>query len=218
MKKKLQKLIVFGLAVSMMVAATVMGTIAYLTDTQEVTNTFTVGKVDIWLHETDVDLMGQPVGNNVHTGWGNQYHLLPGQTYTKDPTVTVVNGSEESYIRLIVEITDLADVKAVFGEDFLPQNFVEGWEPTVWVSTGNVTVENNTATYEFRYKEAVKPDGTNLVLPALFQSFTVPGTVTGPQLATLTEMKIKVTAHAIQTATFDSADAAWAAFDAQINA
>ena len=74
-----------------------MGTMAYLTDkTQVVENTFTVGKVGISLDEAVVNEYG--VETTGRTEEGNEYKLIPGHTYVKDPTVYVDSNSEEAYL------------------------------------------------------------------------------------------------------------------------
>ena len=45
----------------LLVAASVMGTMAYLTSKDEVKNTFTVGNIKINLDEAKVDQMGDPI-------------------------------------------------------------------------------------------------------------------------------------------------------------
>ncbi|MFR6087431.1 MAG: SipW-dependent-type signal peptide-containing protein [Oscillospiraceae bacterium] len=72
----------------LLVAAGVFGTLAYLTGTDTVNNTFTVGNVKITLDEAKVTTDGTPV-EGADRVKANEYHLLPGHTYTKDPTVTV---------------------------------------------------------------------------------------------------------------------------------
>ena len=52
----------------------------------------------------------------------------------------------------------------------------------------------------------------DLVLDALFDTVTVPSTMTGEQLATIAALEITVEAHAIQATGFTNADDAWTAF------
>lgn len=211
------KALLLVMSALLLVVSTVFATMAFLTSKDEVKNTFTVGKVAITLDETDVDIYGEEEGTERVKA--NEYKLLPGHTYIKDPTVHVKANSEESYIRMIVTITDYADVLTVFGADFLPQYFVGGWDNAIWVSTQEVKVDNNTATYEFRYYQTVNTlDGNDLDLEPLFTTITVPGTVKNDALALLEEMDINVVAQAIQADGFGGdANAAWAAFDAQVN-
>lgn len=64
------------------------GTIAWLTDsTTPVTNTFTVGNIDITLAETT----------------GDSYKMVPGNTIAKDPKVTVEGGSEACWLFVKIE-------------------------------------------------------------------------------------------------------------------
>ena len=226
MKTK-SKALLLALCAVLLVAASVLGTLAYLTSQAEVKNTFTVGKVAINLDEMDVTKT-----DGSRTEEGNKYHLLPGQTYVKDPTVTILEGSEESYVRMIVKVSNYSNLKAAFpadkyptwynGEDFLLQYLVTGWDAGKWVSTNLVTVTDDVATYEFRYYQTVKgpaenkddkTDGTKL--EALFTNIVVPGTVNNNELPNLQNVTITVQAHAIQIAGFNTANDAWVAFDKQ---
>ena len=211
------KALLLVMSALLLVVSTVFATMAFLTSKDEVKNTFTVGKVAITLDETDVDIYGEEAGTERVKA--NEYKLLPGHTYIKDPTVHVKANSEDSYIRMLVTITDYEDVLTVFGADFLPQYFVGGWDNAIWVSTQEVKVDNNTATYEFRYYKTVDTlNGQDLDLEPLFTTITVPGTVKNDALALLEEMDINVVAQAIQADGFGGdANAAWAAFDAQAN-
>lgn len=217
-----KKTIVLILTVVMLFGTAVGGTLAYLTSVKTVTNTFTVGKVEIKLNETAVDETGTPVAGADRVS-GNEYHLIPGQTYIKDPTVTVMAKSEEAYIRMLVTITDLADVKAAFGiadgEYFLPQYFVNGWDPAIWETTGVVVEDTtkDTAVYEFRYYKTVANTGdTDVSLEPLFTDFTVPGEMDNAAIGKLAEMQIIVEGHAVQAAGFTAEDMAWLAFDKQV--
>lgn len=220
--KTAKKMVIYGICALLIATTSILGTLAYLTDSEEVTNTFTMGKVSIILNEAKVDEAGKPEGNTRVTS--NAYKMIPGMTYVKDPTMTVENGSAEAYVRMLVKINCYKELQDIFNNQFLPQNFVKGWDDTVWVSTRVVDVDTtaNVATYEFRYKEAVKADTADVKLEPLFTEFTVPGEFDGDDLAKLNGFEIKVIGHAIQTGSFvDNAgnadvDAAWAAFDAQI--
>ena len=120
MKTK-SKALLLTLCAVLLVAASVLGTMAYLTSTDTVENTFTVGKVAIKRDEAKVNTDGTPV-EGADRVKGNEYHLLPGHTYTKDPTVTVKAVSEASYVRLKVTFNNAEDLIALctdpeFAED-----------------------------------------------------------------------------------------------------
>ena len=223
MKKNNTALLTLVCAI-LLVVATVFGTLAYFTDQDTVVNTFTVGNVDIELNESDVD----NDGNNKQ----NDYHLQPGLSYDKDPAVTLVKGSEESYVRMIVTVEDYAKLKAAFPKDkvfggkevykdwyvtvgeqevFLLENLIDGWDKTKWEC---VAISAN-GVYEFRYTEKVAAPNADVKLPALFTDVVIPGSVNNTELANLQNFDITVVAHAIQTAGFADANAAWAAFDVQ---
>lgn len=85
----------------LLVVASVFGTVAYMTSKDQVKNTFTVGKVAINLDEAKVTEDGKLV-EGADRVKENSYKLLPGLTYTKDPMVTVLDGSEASYVRMKV--------------------------------------------------------------------------------------------------------------------
>ena len=88
-----------------------------------------------------------------------------------------------------------------------------GYDSTNWNYKGNTeNATANTRTYEFWYKEAVAAPTTDVALDALFDSITVPGTITSTQLETIKGMTITVNAYAIQADGFADAAEAWKAF------
>ena len=101
MKKKTLALV---LALTLLVAGVVGGTLAWLTDrTAEVKNTFTVGDINIDLTETTAN-----------------YKMVPGNTIAKDPTVTVKANSEACW--LFVKVTESANLG-----DYITYNIADGW-------------------------------------------------------------------------------------------
>lgn len=120
------KALLMSLCAVLLVAASVLGTMAYLTDSKDVKNTFTVGNVTIKLDEAKVDEKGNLVKNQDDTladrVTRNEYKLLPGHTYVKDPTVTVLAPSVESYVRMKVTFNKASQIIAMctdpeFAED-----------------------------------------------------------------------------------------------------
>ena len=209
---KRSKPLVLALCAVLLVVGTILGTVAYLQDTASVVNTFTVGNVHLKLDEAVVDEKGEPTGGRTETG--NAYHLIPGETYTKDPTVTVLKGSEESYVRMMLTLNCASELDAIFAPNgaVLTEIF-KGYDATKWTYVDVTRGNDNTITYEFRYFETVEAeDNADLVLDALFDTVTVPNAMTGDQLATIADLKITVEAHAIQATGFANADDAWTAF------
>lgn len=96
MKKFSTKVVALTLAAGLLVGGTVGGTVAWLMDkTASVTNTFTVGDVEISLIEN---------GNAIDTDTTiNSFKIVPGTTQKKDPTVQVKANSEDSWIFVKIE-------------------------------------------------------------------------------------------------------------------
>lgn len=211
--KTRSKALLLTLCAVLLVAASVLGTMAYLTSTDEVTNTFTVGQVKIRLDEAKANPDGSLVANADRVK-ANEYKLLPGHTYNKDPMVTVLSGSESSYVKMTVTFSKANELDAIFapgGADLT--SIFNGYDAAKWIAKGNTKdATANTRTYEFWYKETVGAPTADVALDALFDSITVPGTITNEQLATIEGMTITVNAYAIQADGFANAEAAWAAF------
>lgn len=238
------KALLLSFSAVLLVAASVLGTMAYLTDKDSVVNTFTVGHVAIKLDEAKVNDNGDPVKkdgdgytkvdnpDDAERVKENDYHLLPGHTYTKDPTVTVVKGSETSYIKMTVTVSYASQLDEIFdelnkgkgdNEKIGVADVLTGFDSTKWTYKGNTKdTTANTRTYEFWYKESVDASNADVKLPALFTTIKVPGEVTGKQLATLVtvdddgkvtdQLKITANAYAIQADGFNTAAAAWEKF------
>ena len=227
--KKTRKILLMAACAILLVCISVGATVAYLTSTDSVTNTFTVGNIQIKLDEAKTNADGTAVSPATRTEEGNEYKLLPGHPYIKDPTVTVVKGSEESYVRMLVKVENIDKLKAAFPQAsysdyytadglFLLEKLCGGWDSTIWMYNSykaeNTTDGKQNGIYEFRYKTTVTTTATaDTKLPALFATITVPGTVANDELANLAKVKIVVTAEAIQKDGFADANAAWAAFN-----
>lgn len=215
------KALILSLCAVVLVTTSIIGTIAYLTDQDEVVNTFTVGKVDITVNEEKVNPDGTPTIEDDDRVKGNEYHLIPGKTYVKDPTMTVIKGSEESYVRMLLTINNLSELDAIFAPDGVDLTTIfGGYDGTKWIYEGETeNTADNTITYEFRYVSTV--DATeateDMVLEPLFDTFTLPGAINAEELKTISDLKITVVGHAIQAEGFADEDAAWVAFDVQVN-
>ena len=131
--------------------------------------------------------------------------------------VTVEDDSEESYVRMKVEVENIDQLKAVFTDTsyygtngvFLLQKLVGDWDNAKWASVGyEQSADGKTGTYEFRYYQKTGP----ATLEPLFTTITIPGSVDAAGLEKLGNVQIKITGEAIQAEGFANADAAWAAF------
>lgn len=224
--KKMKKVLVLLGCAALLVVGSVAGTMAYLTSTKEVKNTFTIGKVAIEMDEAKVNTDGEPLdagGTVVAVAAAerrnhNTYKLMPGKTYTKDPTIKVNASSEDCY--LFVEVV----------------NGIENYETkdnnkkiqTQMTTLGWKKVSNEDNVYYY-----YGPTATNGVVAAaatvkVFDNFTIDENADSVQYwSDITEENafINVTAYAIQVEGFNDSEksheenitAAWVALDNQLN-
>lgn len=199
---KKSKAILMALCAVLLVAASVMGTLAYLTSTDSVTNTFTVGKVEITLDEADVNADGTPVQGADRVD-ANEYHLLPGHTYAKDPIIHVDANSEKCYlfVKVVNEIAAIEEkgtTEAPAATTVAAQMTANGWK-AVDGQTGVFVYTKNT---ENPFAVA---GGENVTV---FEKFIIDDDVDNATLANYSNKKITVTAYAIQADGFADETAA----------
>ena len=116
-KKKFSgsKLFMMAVALVLVVCSVVGGTLAWLVaKTDPVVNTFTYGDINITLTETDTNKDGDGDPNT------NQYPMIPGQSIEKDPAVTVLANSENSWLFVKLEKSENFD-------SFLSFEIADGW-------------------------------------------------------------------------------------------
>ena len=183
------KALVLSLCAVLLVAVSVFTTIAFLKASDSVENTFTVGKVSITLDEAKVNEYGNTVSGADRVK-ENTYKLIPGRSYTKDPTVHFAAGSEASWLFVKVE-NGLSAIEA--DTTIAAQIVANGWTA---LGAGNDGI----------YYRKVGATTVNLDYP-VFGSFKLSGNAA---VASYAAAKITVTAYAIQAEGFDTAAAAWA--------
>ncbi len=214
----------------LLVAGSVAGTLAYLTSRSQVVNTFTMGKVDIDLTETKVDddgnvltdEDGNPTGERTDDEDNtNNYRLVPGAVYVKDPTITVKADSEEAYIRMIVTISNWKEMAGFVEND--PAGLFTDLNDAVWNLKAS-TPSGDDLILEYRYgvtgekgwvDATAVGTTTDVDLAPLFTELTIPGEIQMEDVDDLEGFEIDIIGHAIQANGFASADAAWAAFAEQ---
>ena len=187
--KTFKKALLMSVCAVALVVASVMGTMAYLqAETDPITNTMTVGKVAITLDESKVNLDGTVV-DGADPVTQNDYKLVPGQTYTKDPEVHVTAGSENCY--LFVEIVnEITAIEKSGATTIAAQMAAKGW-----------TKIGDTNVY---YHGTVAEAGNDV---PVFDSFTISEDV--DDLLSYEGKTITVKAYAVQAEGFADAVAAW---------
>lgn len=190
-----KKLITAIIALSLVLCCLIGGTAAWLMDTSDdVTNTFTVGDINISLiehaYETDdTDMISKTVSNK------NTYPLIPGTVYAKDPTVTVKAGSEDCY--LFIKVTETNNPSTYLDYTL---NFT-GWEKLeegVYYRT--VSKSDEDQSWKLLANDQVK----------VRENVVKPGTTgTGVVVMPTVEPVLSFKAYAVQSANVANAAAAW---------
>lgn len=185
------KALVLTLCAALLVVTTVFATMAFLTSSDDVVNTFTVGKVGISLDEADVDGYGSMItrsdGSNVDRVQANEYKLIPGHSYVKDPTVHVNADSEGCWLFVKLE-NGLKDIVAdTTIEDQIVAN---GW----------VLIDADANIYAYSNVAYANDD------VVVFESFTLTDDAAVDRYA---DAEIVVTAYAVQRDGFNTYADAW---------
>lgn len=193
MKKKVTAI---ALAVCILAVAVIGATMAYFTDTDSKTNTFTFGKVDIDLTEKSNEDKEKGVkAGTVGTDGGITYPgVLPGLVYSKIPTVTVKDDSLPAYVVITATIPIIYDWDGLFNGTFDDVHF----------NMKKERVGENTI-YYFYAIDPVQPGKS--VTP--FTQVKINPALTQNDVAEKFDMVIN--AYAIQTDGFNSTGEAFAA-------
>ena len=113
-----KKILATCLVVCLLATAIIGTTLAYFTDTDGKTNTFTVGNVDITLTEPNWDISGA----------GDAPEVYPGEPLAKDPTVTN-DGKNPCFVRIKVTGLDclMPEGMITFRTDYVDGKLGDGW-------------------------------------------------------------------------------------------
>lgn len=195
--KKMYKAMLLVLCAVLLVAGSVMGTLAYLQmKTETVTNTFTTGKVEITLKEYAIKADGAAdTSNEIDATTADQtlggIKLVPGRKIHKNPFITVAQGSEKCYLFVKVENTLSADVATI------------DWTAGDWTLIEGTNI--------YYYKEVVDASQAAKKVD-VFKSITCENDIQKYESVG----NIAITAYAVQAEGFEgefavAANAAWAA-------
>lgn len=190
-----KKILLLLLCVVVIGSLTVAGTVAYFADTDAATNTFSIGEVGLTLDEAKVNPDGTVVPNAERVS-ENEYHLVPGYTYTKDPIVHIDADSSDAWIFVRV-VNEIAAIEG--GTTVARQMAQNGW-----------TQISDEGVYAY---ERIVSAGEDIVV---FESFTIKGDgVDAEKLKEYDGKTITVTGYAVQADGFDTAAKAWDAYTEQ---
>ena len=217
----MKKVVAIVLAMVLVAVAAVGATMAYLTDTKTVTNTFTVGDVKIKLDETNInDPEGDRVTANTYT------NITPGIVYTKDPVVTNT-GKNDAWVRVTVTIENGMNWLGLYNENvwtapqeeaftaLIDDSLGDKWSLEDIAYVANATRGTTDFVATLKYAEKLSKDQ---VTSAAFKEFVLPANASASDITTRIsqngEFHIDVVAEAIQADGFTTWEDAFEAFDA----
>lgn len=131
-------------------------TLAYFTDNADTENVITMGHVDVELTEPNFN------GGTENTITG----VMAGQTITKDPTITLAEGSLDALIRVKLEITGFEEFETEKGNQYV-EDVIDGLniDGTKWKKVG-----------DYYYYASALSDETGKNTAVLFDEVVIPTT------------------------------------------
>lgn len=202
----MKKSFIMALALVLVLGIAIGGTVAWLTaSTDPVTNTFTVGDIDIELKETKKPDGTENADKSAVTNWSAQ--LVPGKEYTKNPVVSVEastnvdvylfvkfeeNNNPSNYLTYTSTLNDTNNWKQGKGEKTTENPDGDGIPKNVWYR--EVKIGDTTKSWRLL-------DGDKVTVKDTLTKDNMPAANATPVL--------KYTAAAIQMDGFDTAADAW---------
>ena len=224
---KARKILVSLAALALVAAISIGGTLAYLTSTDKVENTFTVGKIGMTMDEALVNEDGKPVKRSEDgttlTEVGNpgeatrvnenSYKIMPGHTYTKDPTIYVAAKSEASYVFIAVK-NEVAKYEAATASGGYTQ-INDQIMANGWIAATDITAPTG---YTIYYKTQAATGNTAETLP-IFSNFKIADNAESVDGYANFNGNVNIFAFAVQQDGFTGYANAWAeaGFGAKLN-
>lgn len=183
------KFIIGTLAAALLLVIPVSSSLAWLTASSDpVVNYFAGSTIALTLDESPVDTDGKTTeGDRVKE---NHYKYVAGAVLDKDPTVTILKGSEECYVYVCVD-------NELPAELFTLNINTDAWE--------QVGASENMVIY--RYSSVVASSDEDTVLTPIFTTVTISEDLTAGDIEELGSRTLSVTAFAIQTASLETGEA-----------
>jgi len=179
------KALVALLALVLVIGCSLGGTLAWLTDkTDAVTNTFTVGDINITLTETE-----------------RKYKILPGVDIPKDPKVTVEANSEACWLFVKVDEVNWPPFTEEDGALKVNYGIADGWK--------RLDEENHPGVY-YREVDAATAEKGAAYGVLLNNEVTVSENLTKTEVNSITtKPQLTFTAYAVQKEGVNTAAEAW---------
>ena len=198
------------------------GAIAYFTDTDEATNTFTIGNVEIEVVETAWDALPDADNDGIPN---DAEDMMPGETVTKDPKIHNLSNTNSAYVFMKVvspcstganiTVNNVSTPTPV--REFVTYTANSGW----YLMTPSNSCTNGSVTRIYAYgsstemTELTKNDAnaTTDETPTLFDSITLNPLLDGSEQVLTGNKNVVITGYAIQKEgiTATSPTAVWTA-------
>lgn len=189
-------------AVILLLMFLVGGAIAYFTDTDTKTNTFTIGSVDITLTEDGWDALTDTDSDGIPDAAED---MMPGESVTKDPLVNNISTKNPAYVFVKVEVPCTTVESPATPEEIFTYTVNAGWTE---LSTAAVAcTSGGTATHVYYYgsngtltalAEAADASTPTSTTNPVFSSITLRSTLTGNE-GLSGNKNVVVTGYGIQT-------------------
>ena len=195
MKKKLTAIF---LCVALVAIAVVGASLAYFTDTDSATNTFTVGNVAITLDEAKVTYADDVWTAGSERVTTNTYeNVYPGAHLPKDPTIHVAADSQDAYVAMKVVVSKAAAWKAL-AEDHASLNNLEtvfeGYKEADWTKIA-ATEQGDNLVYVYMWEQGKVSANADLTL---FTAMNIPAELSSEEIETLDGFTVTATGYAVQ--------------------
>lgn len=181
-------------AVVLLFVFIVGGAIAYFTDTDNATNIFTIGNVDITLTEPNWDTTDQD-SNNVPDA---SQDLMPGQTIAKDPTINNVSTSNPAYVFAKVQVPCTTATAPATPAELFTYTLNSGWAELSSAQVACTSGGNATHVYYYGSGSTLTSLAAGASSAAVFNNVTLLSTLSGDEGLTGNK-NIVVTGYGIQT-------------------
>ena len=190
-----KKVFALALSVCVVVLSIASSSIAYFTDTETYTNTFTSGKVDIAIKVGEVTVD--------ETNYSVQDKAVPGTTIERVTSISVNTGSEDAYLGAVITITGGTNLltKNPLGEDgkIYAANLFKNIQ-------GSVTVEDvmtDSVHTGFVIRIVFASEYSAGGYTDVFDGISIPGTWDTENIEIFKNVRLDVVAYGVQSAGFN---------------
>ena len=199
----------FIAAIVLLLVFVVGGAIAYFTDTDSKTNTFTIGNVDIDLKEPEWEfaITNSPTNTNNNDLPDAAEDMMPGESVAKDPTIRNLSTKNPAYVFAKVVVPCTTATAPATPVEMFTYTTNTGWAEVssaavACTSGGNATHvyyygSNDTLTPLAKATDSEHPTSTST---ALFSTITLLSTLKAEDIPNIDQAKnVAITAYGIQT-------------------